>query len=351
MIQYTQDIVDLALGLTTVVDPVQDFTTAVDQGLVAKERREAYESKAFNPSSLGSPCVVQDAFRRLEDRWDSPQSFPPSALRLFAAGHAIHDHYQNVVLPEVLGTQGGLWGIWECVSCQAPVEGLRPKQVCANTCAYRTPDGVVVETTCIEKLQAARARVLWTYQELKVRRPDPMGESPFYGIRGRCDGVWLYQDGTWQVIELKTKDSIQFDSMSKVKGAVPGTFLLKPRQGPLPIPKDIFQGALYPAVLCDLADQGLFPLKSELCLGSLLLYVDRDYLRERPFQIPRDPDFLAKAVDPHIEDVRSLVRMKTPLAGPKACSNRSTQRAKRCPWRLDCFPYKIKKKTPKPKET
>jgi hypothetical protein len=337
------DLVSAILKLTTRVEPVAGFTTAVDKGLETKDRRDTYESKAFNPSSLCNPCMVQDAFRRLHNDWSSLETFAPSTLRLFAAGHAIHDHYQSVILPEVDHGAGRLWGLWRCPGCHTIVEGFKPADVCPNTIARRGPDGEVIETTCAKTLQ--RARVSWEYQEIRVIREDPQGRGPHYTIRGRADGIWVYPDGTWRVLELKSKDQDQFESMARVKGDTPGTFLLKPRQGPLPLEKDVYQGKLYPVVLCELARAGRFPMDPDKCLGTLLLYVDRNYLRERPFEVEFDPRFLPDVVDLYINSVHHLVTLGNPLVGPKACSNRNSARAKRCPWRLECFPYKRTKKT------
>jgi len=333
-----KDMVDTILHMTTQVESTVGFSDAVDEGLAAKEARETYEARAFNPSSLCNPCMVQDAFRRLHDRWDSPEVFKPGTLRLFAAGHAIHDHYQSVILPAVDHTYGQLWGLWECAGCHCVVEGFRPAGRCPNTLVRLTPDNKRVETSCADVL--TRARVTWVYKEISVRRPDPLKRGREYGVRGRADGIWVYPNQTWRVIEVKSKDRDQFDSLARVKGPDTGTFLLKPRQGPLPLEKDVYQGKLYPAVLCELARRGEFPLKAEECLGTLLLYVDRERLIERPFEIPWDPGFLTEAVDTYVNSVHTLVKMETPLAGPKACSDRNAERAKRCPWRLECFPYK-----------
>lgn len=343
---FTQDIVDFICKMTTRVEADQSWTPAIDQALLRREEREGYVSRAFNPSSLCNGCMVQDAFKRLHDMWGDAQGFSPQALRLFAAGHAVHDHFQSVILPEITGDVGRLWGLWRCMSCHQVVEGFRPEEVCTNTVAYRDADGVVHENNCDRVL--ARERVRWRYEEIRIRRPDPKNRGDAWMIRGRADGIWIKPTGHWRVLEMKSKERDQFDSMSRVRGKEPGTFVLKPRQGPLPLEKDTYQGKLYPAILVEQGRQGIFPLDPDLCEGTSLLYLDRDRLADRAYEIAYDPDFLPMVVDPYIDSVHRLVELGQPLAGPKACSSRNTAKAKRCRNRLDCFPYKRtkKKKTP-----
>jgi hypothetical protein len=320
-------------------DP-ESIKDIVDKVLI-EDRADRWNSVAFNPSAFSSMCIRKEVYKRLEQEWADvePAKEPVELYRRFAAGTSTHDSYQNFLL----GRSGVLWGDWRCNCCGAYVVYQTRPEPCPNT--VHVQDAKTGRTRTYKCADRVRKGQEWSYAEIKVRS---ISEDQNYQVRGRADGVIIQEDLTWYGLEMKSLPPEVFEGVYRVKGKdengeFNNTYVLKPGGMRLPMPSHAFQGSQCTAMLYMDCLIGRAPLDPELCRGTIILYINRDTFEEKEFILPLNLGILDYTSEV-IESVRMLVKSGTAELAPKKCSNRSSEAAKRCKWRDECFPKKVRKK-------
>jgi hypothetical protein len=216
----------------------------------------------------------------------------PGLQRIFDVGSGIHWAYQN----RYFGPMKKLWGKWQCLRCDYEVWGLLPDAPECPACK-----------------RAAR----WEYLEVPVRAPLPGNfKKP---IVGHSDGLLNY-NGKWYVLELKSINDGGFTWMKRVRDS------------------HLAQAQVY----AELILQGFVDVPESLkstvpeVSGILIMYVNKNFSREREFFIEPDQEFARKQLKlPYIAEM-SFLNREFPSRLP-VCKNLLRKPAADCSVGSYCF--------------
>lgn len=286
----------------------------------------------------------------------------PSRVMMMDLGSAIHEMLQV----EHLGPTGKLFGSWKCPTCHqhySSTYGTYPDEWCSNQMAVIGPDGEKFRVPCSkeQKYRKSRGKAYWLYEEIRLKDKER-------NLSGRLDGVWI-DDGGWYVLEAKSIDTHVYSDRRKTKlkkeqaialGDLGAREVLTHFTGDLPKDYHVNQAAVYAGLLQDLC---LFDMDFTLNLsdfrGVLILYVDRNTLKSKTYvktaidaefreaetTVKRRLEALAAADmevldDAEADAARIEKNRKIAFRFNATCTNRNHFKAKECPWRTICFPYK-----------
>lgn len=340
-----------------------DLTAAIYD--VINARPPSKRSTYFRMGEINNryACDRRILFVGMEKIYTDRIQRDPKGVLLMDLGSALHE----VIQEELLGPSGNLLGHWRCPTChgrRSKRYDVYPKEFCTNKVMVTPDGGEPWEVSCAEKQAYLKSRgnAYWKYEEIALK-------DEARNLSGRVDGVWLEIGGGWYVLEIKSIDTKVFndlravpikpDQAKAIKNLTAKTLLV---EATADLPKDyhLSQAAVYSGLLQEkcLFDED-FPLDMSDFRGALITYVDRNtmelktYLREdieSEFQhadevVTSRLDALA-AADMEVRDdeeedaARIEANRKIAFRFSATCTNRNHFKAKECPWRTVCFPYK-----------
>ena len=322
MLDLAKIVAKMAGTISPRIDSSENVVEAIKTSLEDQEER-SYVSRRFSPG--GYVCARFKAGQRLTDFKIQMAPNEMKSLLLFKAGTGAHDILQNSVLPQT----GRLFGNWRCAYCHKLVKHQTiPKMICSRECSV--------------ELKKAKVDAMWKYEELYFKE-SPLDDD-LYEVSGFLDGIWLLEDGKWATLEGKTCDDLAFRGLRQVKSKeVEGGFVLKPTDSILPRHNHVNQGLVYCTLAKKAAERGELPLDPAKCIGTIILYINRNDFQPKEFSVAysghayRELVNLAKAT-------KSAVDQGNALLAPPHCSSRSSMLAKQCPMVDECFPKKVRKK-------
>lgn len=352
-------------ALTAVQTPHTSIDEAIDRALAKRSpgRRSTWfrVGEVNNPYACDRRLMLMASERIMTDRVRRDAK----SLQTMQVGIAIHDSYQR----EFLGPTGKLYGLWRCPSCHkhySDMAGTYPKELCPNTVTVGGPEGSSTrECAAEQEYLISRSQAHWHYDELRVK-----DES--LNLSGRIDGIWLESDG-WYILEMKSMGTLPFQGLRKVKAKPADRIklgnpyvqhLLTHAPSNLPRNYHVTQAALYSHMLWDICMFGDgVDLDPAQFLGVIVMYIDRDTLEKRTFVKTRVDAEVAEALqildrrrevldrldlsvaeDPDAEEARIAANREVAFQFDPTCTNRNHRKAKECPWRTICFPYKKEEK-------
>ncbi len=319
-----------SLGNVTVYKTHKDLPTKITNAILSQARPEV--SKRFTPSSIIRECPLQRAHRIREQRWDVFEPFDESMRRHGIAGDALHEAYQNTVLPQL-----GLFGQWECNQCRTQTFGFRPESKCS-----------------------CNKRAEYEYTEFAIKFNPSRSGNPNYELSGKIDGIIVDKtSNTWYIVELKTVLADVFDGVYRRKSkTVPDGYEIVPtKTNSLPLPNQVEQAQIYaglallaldPTLGDKVSSEPKMRVPAEKFGGILVVNINRNTVTEQVHHISYNASKFTNYIE-SILRVEQAVLGTAPLETmlPKKCKDSSSPHAKHCPWKNDCFTPRITKSAKK----
>jgi hypothetical protein len=301
-----------------------------------KEVREMLKSKPgrgvddwFHPSTFGRWCRRREVLRMLSQSigLELSRSRPAPTLGLiFEAGHSVHRHYRNVLVPHKM------LGWWRCGRCGHPhgfeiatndegweqiVPGeLIPRPESCNSCGYTVKDSYRQS------------------YEVYMEFIEPPIQVDKYRIKGHTDGLIRHLNRL-MVGEFKSEDPKLWDE----------------RRGPEP-------GHMMQAACYALGLQETYGIAAKF---TAAIYINKSTYRAKTYVFKNEEQ--VAWIKQEIDDVHTLKALLEPDASneeairefhmnpemdaraPRVCASPDVSQAKTCPLRDICFNVKKRRRT------
>lgn len=258
------------------------------------ERNSHRDTKHFHSSEMAKDdwCPRSTWYKIMDTEESDPQSMNLRRMNIFAEGHNIHDKWQRW-----MWKAGGLFGNWQCNSCDAKFAGTSPEG--CDHCGSA---------------------------DLKYKEVPLSSEE--YSIIGHADGVWEDTKGQ-AVVEIKSVGlgTIRWDAPKLYEGYENGDLSLDDlwKRIKRPLTTHRRQVNLY-----------------MMCLGiedAIILYEWKPSQEVKEFHLKYTPELIEPILE-GINDVKGYLETNVVPPKPVVATHKSCSMCKFCSYKSHCWSKK-----------